>query len=145
MTKFSLLFNRHKTFHRQKWQISVPFLMLWIVKSQPFIYLMPEKDTPFGWSLIIIRISPRNSPWDSETLPRPQDPWQNLIPILHSLRCLGPIIKGAQGPCCANSKPYINGSVFIYINVFDTVHFPSFQQKIKRIPIEGRVIYFVLF
>ena len=40
-------------FYRPKWQISLPFHMLQLVKSlrYPFIYMKTEKGTPFGRSL----------------------------------------------------------------------------------------------
>ena len=38
-------------FHRAKWQVSLPFYILQLVKSLPFHNLKPEKDTSFGRSL----------------------------------------------------------------------------------------------
>ena len=62
--KFSCLFHIHnmhllalRSFYAPKWQISLPFRILQVVKSLPFIYRKPEKGTPFGrglpvWAII---------------------------------------------------------------------------------------------
>ena len=50
---FIICINFYWSFYRRKDRFPFPTYILQIVKSYPypFIYLKPEKGTPFGWSL----------------------------------------------------------------------------------------------
>ena len=88
---FIICINFYWSFYRRKDRFPFPTYILQIVKSYPypFIYLKPEKGTPFGWSLpvqAILRSDPRKL--SEDTFPR-QNPSSGLFLNAHDQHYIG--------------------------------------------------------